>query len=117
MTLGVIGWTAAVMVLTVAAVDLPRMRVSRGMARSAVGVEALMAAVMAFMALPATAAAFSGQFLWAGAFAVVGLGVCRCGRTRLGPGRVAPGASLVPPHGGLRYGLVCLPVHRQLVAM
>jgi hypothetical protein len=78
-TVGVIGWTAAVMALGVAAVDVRRMRTAQGTARSAVGVEVLMAAVMAFMALPATAAAFSGQFLWAGAFAVVGLGCAAVG--------------------------------------
>jgi hypothetical protein len=67
------------MALGVAAVDVRRMRTAQGAARSAVGVEVLMAAVMAFMALPATAAAFSGQFLWAGAFAVVGLGCAAVG--------------------------------------
>lgn len=71
---GVVGWMAAAMALGVATAELPRLRAARGSARYAVGVEMLMALCMTAMALPVTAALFSGQRGWAGVFAAIGLG-------------------------------------------
>ncbi|MGW5690742.1 MULTISPECIES: DUF5134 domain-containing protein [unclassified Streptomyces] len=70
-----LSWSIAVVAALVAAVSLIRMVTTEGDARFAAGGDVLMGACMAAMALPATAAWYTGRGVWwATAFALLALG-------------------------------------------